>query len=164
MRVKESTQGVYDIQRLYEDACDKKRRLLDVANYLGPINISQIPNKGRGFVASEDIAKGTLLLAETAYSCGYDDEITGLLVCFNTITNHGQDASRLLTVIRAINNLRYDPSKAKELYSLYAGDSLLSEQHYSEGLEFIIFLLFCGILMKNARVEAWLEKFFIQYK
>lgn len=125
-RMKESTQGIYDIERLYKEAYVEKNRRIDVADYRGPIEIAEIPNKGKGFVASKDIKKGTLLLAEKAFSCGYDGELEdeGSLLFLNTIINSAQETSKLLTILGTIQNLRHNPSKAGELYSLYAGPHL----------------------------------------
>ena len=140
MRLKEA-KGVYNIERLYDESCVKRR--LDVADYRGPISIEEIPNKGKGYVATEDIAKGTLLLAEKAFSCAFDDESEGILFCLNTITNICQEPSKLLTIIGAIDKLRYNPSKRREFYSLYAGPGFprSNEQQNLEGLTFTTYEL-----------------------
>ena len=143
-RVKEA-KGVYDIERLYEEACIERKRRLDVADYQGPISIEEIPNKGKGYVATEDIAKGTLLLAEKAFSCAFDDEFEGTLICLDTITNVRQEPSQLLTILGVIHNLRYNFSKAQKFYSLYAGSrfSCSNEQQFPEGAILILIYLYC---------------------
>ena len=143
LRVKEAKEGIYDIERLYEEACIERKRRLDVADYRGPISIEEIPNKGKGYVAIEDIAKGTLLLAEKAFSMAFDDESEGILLCLNTITNVSQDPSKLLAILGVIHNLRYNPSKTRQFYSLYAGSgfSRSNGQQFPEGT--ILIYLHC---------------------
>ena len=142
-RVKEAN-GVYDIERMYQEACVERKRRLDAADYRGPINIEEIPNKGKGYVATEDIAKGTLLLAEKAFSCAFDDEFEGTLICLDTITNVRQDPSQLLTILGVIHNLRYNPSKTRQFYSLYAGSgfSRSNGQQFPEGPILIYFNIY----------------------
>lgn len=126
-RLIERNEGVYDIERLYEEAYIEKKRRLDVADYRGPIEVEKIPNKGKGFVASKDIAKGTLLLAEKAYSCAYNEESDESFL-------NGMP-SFFLTILGAIHNLQSNSSKTRELYSLYAGPNFshCNEQQISEG-------------------------------
>ena len=141
--MKESKEGIYDIERLYQEACVEKKRRLDIADYRGPISIEEIPNKGKGYVATEDIAKGTLLLAEKAFSCAFDDEFEGTLICIDTITNVIQDPEQLLTTLGVIHNLRYNPSKTCQFYSLYAGPGFprSNDQQFPEGT--ILIYLHC---------------------
>ena len=142
--VKEA-KGVYDIERLYREACVERKRRLDAADYRGPINIEEIPNKGKGYVATEDIAKGTLLLAEKAFSCAFDDEFEGTLICLDTITNVREEPSQLLTILGIIHNLRYNFSKAQEFYSLYAGPGFprSNGQQFPEGTVLNLIYLYC---------------------
>ncbi|KAH7716363.1 SET domain-containing protein [Aphelenchoides avenae] len=41
---------------------------VDVADYVGPIEVVDIPGKGKGVVATQDIKKGTLLLVSKAFA------------------------------------------------------------------------------------------------
>ena len=136
--MKESKEGVYDIERLYQEACVERQRQLDVADYRGPISIKEIPNKGKGYVATEDITKGTLLLAEKAFSSAFDDEFEELFIRVNMIENFKQAPTGMLKILGVIHNLRYNPSKREAFYSLYAGPdfSRPSQQQFPEGFVF----------------------------
>jgi hypothetical protein len=77
---------------------------------------------GKGIVATKDIKKGTLLLVSKPFAAGYAEDFSGYLRCTNLIDNKAKTAEQKLQIIRTIENLRKNPSKAKELYKLYAGD------------------------------------------
>lgn len=66
-RLTESRTGNFDFVKLYEAA---KRGVedIDVADYVGPIKVVDIPGKGKGIVASQDVKKGTLLIVSKAFA------------------------------------------------------------------------------------------------
>lgn len=140
-RIKESKRGVYDIERLYNEAFVEKRRQIDRADYLGPISLVDT-NNGKGYIASKYIVKGTLLLAEKAFSSAYGDEFKGTLVFGNTTMDNFnlEKLSKFLLIQEVINNLRYNPSKSVDLYSLYAGTgfSRLNVEQLPEGFKFLL--------------------------
>ena len=59
-RLKESSTGVYNWARLFQE-CQREVKL-DVGEYTGPVEVKEIPGRGRGFVATRDIAPGELLV------------------------------------------------------------------------------------------------------
>lgn len=56
MRLNEEQTGKYNLQMLYEQS---QRGVLhfDVADYTGPVIVKEVPGKGKGLVATENIKK-----------------------------------------------------------------------------------------------------------
>jgi hypothetical protein len=50
-------------------------------DYIGPVELCDIPGKGKGLVASQDIEKGSLLLASKAFSLTYEPQNDIHLIC-----------------------------------------------------------------------------------
>ncbi|KAH7720739.1 SET domain containing protein [Aphelenchoides avenae] len=121
-RLDESCEGKYDIRRMYMEAYREKRRYLDVADYVGPVETADISGKGKGLVASKAISKGTLLMVSKAFACTYPDEHPGTLVAVNLITDQRDDKAQFFNKVRAVQTLLKGPHRAAELYSLYAGN------------------------------------------
>ncbi|KAH7716697.1 TPR domain protein [Aphelenchoides avenae] len=66
-RLAEERTGNYDFGMLYK--ADLAGEMdVDVADYVGPIEVVDIPGKGKGIVATRDIKKGTLLLVSKAFA------------------------------------------------------------------------------------------------
>ena len=59
-RLKESATGVYNWARLFQES--QRESKLDVGEYTGPVEVQEIPGRGRGLVATRDIAPGELLV------------------------------------------------------------------------------------------------------
>jgi hypothetical protein len=90
---------------------------------VGPIlNLYKEFLLGKGIVATKDITKGTLLIASKPFSIAYDEDFSGSLLSVNVAANMIEPNSTKLQMVRAIEQVRKNPSKAKELYKLYAGD------------------------------------------
>ncbi|KAH7716361.1 TPR domain protein [Aphelenchoides avenae] len=66
-RLAEAHTGNYDFGKLYEAALQGEMDV-DVADYVGPIEVVDIPGKGKGTVATQDVKKGTLLLVSKAFA------------------------------------------------------------------------------------------------
>ncbi|KAH7711302.1 TPR domain protein [Aphelenchoides avenae] len=63
----EARTGNYDFARLYESS-RRGQTDIDVADYVGPIEVVDIPGKGKGIVATRNLKKGTLLLVSKAFA------------------------------------------------------------------------------------------------
>ncbi|KAH7724045.1 TPR domain-containing protein [Aphelenchoides avenae] len=66
-RLTEARTGNYDFARLFE-AARRGEMDVDVADYVGPIEVVDVPGKGKGIVATRDIKKGTLLIVSKAHA------------------------------------------------------------------------------------------------
>uniref|UniRef100_A0AC34G5Z9 SET domain-containing protein n=1 Tax=Panagrolaimus sp. ES5 TaxID=591445 RepID=A0AC34G5Z9_9BILA len=101
---------------------------IDVSDYSGPIEIADIPGKGRGIIASKDIQKGTLLAVSKAFSSSHSKDFPGKLISINVIRNAEETAAQMLVIVRAMENILKNPQRAKEVYNLYSGHSTENEQ------------------------------------
>jgi hypothetical protein len=73
---------------------------------------------------TEDVPKGTLLLAEKAYAIAFDnvDDLSLRTLCsVNLITKEANMSSNALCIIEAIQKLKREPQTANQLYGLYVG-------------------------------------------
>ena len=146
-RIKESKTGVFDRAKLYDEVYVKRNRRLDIANYKGPIEVADVPGKGKGVVATRDIAKGSLLLVEKAFVISYPDEhqIEDDSIFLETTANRVCKKKELLTFQEAINKLRVMPTKTTEFYALYAGSdyprTTTGSEQLPTGWHFYIFAI-----------------------
>jgi glutamine phosphoribosylpyrophosphate amidotransferase len=59
---------------------------LDCADYVGPVRVEQVPGKGRGLVATRDVAAGELVLAVKADAVQAIAEVSHLLyICWGVM-------------------------------------------------------------------------------
>uniref|UniRef100_A0AC34FKY4 SET domain-containing protein n=1 Tax=Panagrolaimus sp. ES5 TaxID=591445 RepID=A0AC34FKY4_9BILA len=121
-RWSEQKHGTFDFKNMHIES-KKEKSKIDVADYAGPIEIADIPGKGRGIIASENIKAGTLIVVSKAFSSGYSQDFPGSL---NGLTP--QQASQALQFNKTMMKLQKNPQKAKELYQLFAGDMDTSEE------------------------------------
>jgi tetratricopeptide (TPR) repeat protein len=66
-RLAESQTGEFDIRALSQSVAAGMKRdtvyRVDAADYIGPVEVVDIPGKGKGIVVSRDVKRGTLLIA-----------------------------------------------------------------------------------------------------
>lgn len=128
-RLNESQTGVYDLNKIYDDAYVKKIRYLDVADHVGPVEVVEIKKGYKGVVASRDITKGTLLVVSKAFSITTSEEVSNYFIKSVNLINKSMDLqSQAINLTKTINILNKHPNRANELYSLYAGSFDRSEQ------------------------------------
>ncbi|KAI6177647.1 SET domain-containing protein [Aphelenchoides bicaudatus] len=131
-RLAESQTGKYDIKTMYTESKSGKLEF-DVADYVGPIEVTDVQGKGKGILATENIKKGTLLSVSKAFAIGYQKDHRGYLMAVNLIRDHADGAANKLQMIRVMEKLRKNPSRAKEVYSLFAG-KLPRDENIPEGI------------------------------
>jgi tetratricopeptide (TPR) repeat protein len=76
----------------------------DVADYVGPVKIVDIPGKGKGLIVTADVREGTLLLAVKAV----------------VVAQTAKQEHRLVSEL--VQLLRRNPYRTDELYQLYSGE------------------------------------------
>ncbi|CAG8503146.1 14254_t:CDS:2 [Ambispora leptoticha] len=94
---------------------------LDHADYVSnAIEIKQVGEKGRGWVANNDIPQHTLLMVSKAFEIVFNQETrTCMNINFSTKIMNEATSTELLTSI--VQKLRAEPTLAREIYDLYAG-------------------------------------------
>lgn len=100
---------------------------LDHADYISDnIEVCPIKNKGRGWVAKQDIPSHTLLMVSKAFHVVYENEVP-LGFSFDLINGsiNTPTQSELITFIT--QKIMADPNLGREIYKLYAGPNYRSE-------------------------------------
>ncbi|KAG8870688.1 hypothetical protein FRC20_011417 [Serendipita sp. 405] len=124
-RIEEQKNGNFDWTRLCEEILSPDNEL-DVADFLGPIKIALLANRGggRGIVATRNIVAGELLLVAKPFAVARQrpDELN-MVIAFNFLTKK-VDSSRHLEVIhKCVLKLSTGSDDAtRDFYDLYAGD------------------------------------------
>ncbi|KAH7731125.1 TPR domain protein [Aphelenchoides avenae] len=123
-RILESECGQYDFRRMLMQTRHGGQKRLDVADFLGPVEISDVHGKGKGLVASRTIKKGTLLIVSKAFSLACENEWEDGRTFAQVTVGKANDVSKihLINSIGVIQGLQRNPHRAAELYALYAGD------------------------------------------
>ena len=70
-RVREQDHGGFDFLAMQKAAAEESLPCLDVATYVGPVEIREIENHGRGLFTTKDVAAGELLVCEKAFSYSF---------------------------------------------------------------------------------------------
>jgi hypothetical protein len=68
-----------------------------------------------------------LLLVSKPFAAGYKEDFDGHLIIINMLKQAFDMVDGKLLTIRIAEQIRKNPSKAKELYKLYAGDLSIDE-------------------------------------
>ncbi|GAB6027434.1 hypothetical protein CHUAL_001697 [Chamberlinius hualienensis] len=68
-RIKESEVGAYDTFAI--DRYCKPFKLIDCADYVGPVKVVEVPGRGRGIIVTEDVKPGTLLIVSKALAFAF---------------------------------------------------------------------------------------------
>uniref|UniRef100_A0A915DCI8 SET domain-containing protein n=1 Tax=Ditylenchus dipsaci TaxID=166011 RepID=A0A915DCI8_9BILA len=121
-RLQESLTGDYNLNELYKQSVLQKKLYMDVADYVGPVEIVDIKGKGKGLVATRDVQKGTLLLVSKAFCLAFEDDLKADLCSITTFERTMETKKQALCIIKAIQMLRKNKHKASDLYALFAGD------------------------------------------
>jgi tetratricopeptide (TPR) repeat protein len=82
----------------------------DVADYIGPVEIVDIPEKGKGLIVTANVREGTLLLASKAFAIAESDHNEHLV--FDTPT---------LLLAEVTRMLQNNPHRTSEFYQLDSG-------------------------------------------
>jgi hypothetical protein len=124
-RCLEASSGEYDFRLLQQEAKTLRPPHLDHATYIGPIEIRNTADKGRGLVVTEAAKAGELLLCEKAFTHAYAPEASNsnsrvtLLIKPETRRGFIGGQADLITLI--IQKLYRNPSVAKAFTDLHYG-------------------------------------------
>lgn len=124
-RINESTNGIYNFQKLYEQFFKKDNLYMDIADFKSSrIKVTDIENKCKGVIAIDFIPKNTLLVVNKAVTASLHNKIDYICKSFNFYDLHDNVYSTR-NECENISNLVYkmqdNPELAEKIYSLYAG-------------------------------------------
>ncbi|RUS35526.1 hypothetical protein BC938DRAFT_480333 [Jimgerdemannia flammicorona] len=105
-RLEEQKNGRYNVMSILHEARSTWPPYLDHSDYVGPMRVTEIPGKGRGMVATKEIAEGSLLMCSKAFAVVFEEKSVHDIV------------------IKIVDKLKKEPWVATELYDLYAGPNM----------------------------------------
>jgi hypothetical protein len=102
---------------------------LDLATYIGPIEIKQTKSKGRGLFVTKAVKAGDLLFCEKAFSSAYAGEGavgenqggSNITLLLNIETNRGFLGAQADLIKLIVQKLYRNPSTAPAFTTLYHG-------------------------------------------
>lgn len=114
-RMRESSTGVYDMKRIINEVKSGKMRL-DVADYVASsVRVADVAGKSKGFVATEKIKRGTLVVASKAASIAYDSECKIKVMSPNFYTKKMDQPAHNHNLSQVFFKLQHDPHLAKRV-------------------------------------------------
>jgi hypothetical protein len=124
-RINESTNGIYNFQKLYEQFFKKDNLYMDIADFKSSrIKVTDIENKCKGVIAIDFIPKNALLVVNKAVTASLHNKIDYICKSYNFYDLHDNVYSTR-NECENISNLVYkmqdNPELAEKIYSLYAG-------------------------------------------
>lgn len=125
-RCAEQSSGQYNFRRLQSGAQRCRPPQLDHATYIGPIEVREVANKGRGLFVTQSVRVGDLLLVEKAFSYAWVDEkdkaYSKSTLLLNSETGRGFAGGQAELITTTVQKLYRNPSLAREFCNLYHGD------------------------------------------
>ncbi|KAH7713021.1 TPR domain protein [Aphelenchoides avenae] len=113
-RIAEASRGVFDLRKIHNYVNKEKKRRIDVADYAGPVKVTDIPDKGKGLVTKEDVK-------QVVARCSSSRRSNEVLILYNIVNETVERNAQLLCKIGIIQALQRNPQQAQDVYSLYAG-------------------------------------------
>ena len=126
IRVSEQTDGNYDFQSLQDEAKKMSVPQLDHATYVGPVEIGNANNRGRGLFLTKAVNAGDLLLCEKAFTYAWLNEGTQntsqftIFLDFETTEAFPSGHTDLLRI--TAQKLKHNPSLATAFNALFHGN------------------------------------------
>ncbi|KAG8855164.1 hypothetical protein FRB96_007202 [Tulasnella sp. 330] len=124
-RMAESMDGTYNWIHLFDLAGEKAGQRLEVADYLGPVDVVGMSSRGggRGVVATRDVKCGELLVVSKAFACCFPEDFPneGTLCVVNILKECREGGCSTYLDTKIAERLAGDPGSASLLYGLYAG-------------------------------------------
>ncbi|KAH7407333.1 hypothetical protein BKA64DRAFT_705742 [Cadophora sp. MPI-SDFR-AT-0126] len=154
-RLKEQNTGIYNFKKMYK-AAKMRPPLVDCASYIGPVEVRDIPGKGRGLVTTQSVKAGDLLMCEKAFSyahaqhSGSLDAPTGDIgILVNLGTNRLTMGTHVSQLTEIYQNLMHNPSTAPEFLDLYSGSYQRASEQSVDGAPMVDSFLIERIVSLN---------------
>ncbi|KAG4435228.1 hypothetical protein IFR05_009304 [Cadophora sp. M221] len=156
-RLSEQDCGLYNFKMMHK-ASRQRPPIIDCATHIGPVEVRNIPGKGRGLVSTRRVEAGELLMCEKAFSYahaeqskGSDGAMTadiGLLVNMHTKRlTIGTHVSQLRGIYQTLAN---NPSVASEFMGLCSGSYERTDVQIVDGVPVVDSFLIERIVSLNA--------------
>ncbi|KAL5323956.1 hypothetical protein ACEPPN_008498 [Leptodophora sp. 'Broadleaf-Isolate-01'] len=156
-RLDEQDRGIYNFKKMHK-ASRLRPPIIDCSTYVGPVEVRNIPGKGRGLVTTRSMLAGEILMCEKAFSYAHaeqskdsDGAMTadiGLLVNLHTKRlTIGTHVSQLPGIYQ---NLANNPSVASEFMGLYSGSYERADVQIVDGIPVVDSFLIERIVSLNA--------------
>jgi SET domain len=124
-RLRERDTGAYDFQTMFSDVITGgPDARIDVADFVGPVEILSSAGRGRGLYATRDVAVGDLLFVSKAVSVGSkkDPEIKNVaMFIFNLASDRIRRAIHYLGTTRLVHSCIDNPALYSTICQLYDG-------------------------------------------
>ena len=116
-RIQEQDHGLFDFLAMQKAAAQESPPCLDVATYVGPVEICETENRGRGLFTTKDVAAGDLLLCEKAFSYSF----LGNASTMSVMDGSTLKGTKLALVEPMIHKLHRNPSLIPSITTLHHG-------------------------------------------
>ena len=125
-RLQEQDTGLYDFEVMFSDVvAGGPNARIDVADFVGPVEIRLSHNGSRGLYVTRDVEVGELLFVNKAISVAskMEPEIENVaLMAFNLASNRLRDATQVLNTTRLIHLCTDNPAFYSTILHLYDGN------------------------------------------
>lgn len=125
-RCLEQSSGQYNFKGLQAAVRKCRPPQLDHATYIGPLEVREVANKGRGLFVTKSVRAGDLLLFEKAFSHAWVDDQekshSKSTLLLNIEIGRGFAGGQAELITTTVQKLYRNPSLAGEFCSLYHGD------------------------------------------
>ncbi|PIL37354.1 transcription factor [Ganoderma sinense ZZ0214-1] len=122
-RQAEKQTGQYNWVSMFREA--EKEIRLDVADFVGPMEVSQMMGRGggRGAVATKEIKTGELLLVTKPFASAYASDLPQdkIIITLDLISNISRERTDAVLMAHIIDKLYGNPDLRDQVYHLYAG-------------------------------------------
>ncbi|PCH40833.1 hypothetical protein WOLCODRAFT_137031 [Wolfiporia cocos MD-104 SS10] len=122
-RLEEMQFARYDWIGMFKESQRELR--LDVADYIGPIQVTQLDGRGggRGVVATKDISVGELLLVSKAFVCVSESDLSSkeTRMSVDMLSSTLNTPTQSATVSRIVQKIYGNPAFHDFVFHLYAG-------------------------------------------
>ena len=129
-RLRERDTGSYDLEAMFLDiVAGGPNTRIDVADFVGPVEIRSSHSGSRGLYTTRDVAIGELLFVNKAISVASqtEPEIQNVtLMAFNLVNNRLRDVAHVLNTTRLIHSCIDNPAFHDTICHLYDGNPPLA--------------------------------------
>ena len=132
-RIQEQDHGLFDFLAMQKAAAEDTPPCLDVATYVGPVEICETENRGRGLFTTKDVAAGDLLLCEKDFSYSF----LGNASTMSVMDGSTLKGTKLALIEPMVHKLFRNPSLIPSITALHHGTYKPAEHKIVDGTPII---------------------------